>query len=338
MYAPVLNNSQQYTVSGNTRNIQPSRIPHPGRIVVIGDVHGDLVRLISCLECMNIIQVNADLSTTWIAEPKNTVVVQLGDQIDGASRGGDPSWETHENKGRVDVDVIKFTDALDSIASTHGGSMISLLGNHEIMNVCEDYHCVSEHSMNSIGADMRRRMFTPGTGEIAGILSKRNVVAQVGPYLFCHGGLLPMHLNALMGDYDNANTIMRTWLRGDAHTLTTYEKDVLNTTVLSPDGILWTRLYMQLQEDGGAVEMLLDSVLSRTNSTCIFTGHNTVDNIYGIANNKLFFVDAGLSRCYPNETIQCVEIVTVYRDNMFEDVVKVVKMAKPARFGRRSSM
>lgn len=308
---------------------QPSCIPHPGRILVFGDVHGDLKRLISCMVSTNIINVS-DNVITWTAQPPNTVVVQLGDQIDSASRGGNLEWEDG-----LDVDVIAFMDIIDSIAQKHGGRVISLLGNHEIMNVLQEYQCVSEHSMNATGLLVRKMLFTPGQGRIASILAKRNVVVKVGPYIFCHGGLLPVHLDLLDGNFDNANKLIQMYLRGEGHAMSVVDHDILTHTVISADGILWNRLYLILQQNEGVVNMLLDTVLEKTNTKCMFVGHNTVDNIYSIANNKLFFVDAGLSRCYPTETIQCIEIVTTSSQ---EDVVKVIRFSPSGDVARKNEL
>ena len=52
------------------------------RIIVIGDIHGDIKRFKSILIDSKIINNNFE----WIAEPPNTIIVQLGDQIDSLNR------------------------------------------------------------------------------------------------------------------------------------------------------------------------------------------------------------------------------------------------------------
>ncbi len=52
------------------------------RIIIIGDVHGDLKRFKKILIDAKIINNRLE----WIAEPPNTIVVQLGDQIDSLNR------------------------------------------------------------------------------------------------------------------------------------------------------------------------------------------------------------------------------------------------------------
>jgi hypothetical protein len=55
---------------------------HNNRIVIIGDIHGDIRRFKDILIDAKIINKNIE----WIAEPKNTIVVQMGDQVDSINR------------------------------------------------------------------------------------------------------------------------------------------------------------------------------------------------------------------------------------------------------------
>ncbi|MGA1048789.1 MAG: metallophosphoesterase, partial [Minisyncoccia bacterium] len=162
-------------------------LPTADRVVVIGDLHGDISTLCSCLYMTNIINSNLE----WIAQPSNTIVVQIGDQVDSLSRN-----EVNQNWEKIsDYSLIKFTDRIDEIAKKKGGRFISLIGNHEIMNVLNCFEYVSELSMRKSGGHYgRSKKFSPG-GELAKILAKRPVIQKIGPLLFCHAGLLPHHLN-----------------------------------------------------------------------------------------------------------------------------------------------
>lgn len=282
---------------------QPVMLPHPGRIVVIGDVHGDLDRLIYCLVNMNIF--SRDL--VWIAEPPSTVVVQLGDQVDSIPRGGDYEWD----KGKIDINVVLAMDRLDSIAKSAGGGgrVLSIIGNHEMMNAFKHFVMVSPSSLQATGGiDGRSALFEPGKGRIALSLANRNVIARVGPYLFCHGGLLYSHLKALydqgISDVNEMNIINRKYLMGED--MTTVEIELFKTTVVGDDGILWTRKY--LDDKNPLRKNELEVVLKATGCLSMFVGHNVVENIVSIEDNKLFFVDAGLSRAFGTTTIQVLNI------------------------------
>ena len=57
-------------------------LPKTKRIIVIGDLHADFQKTKFLFKKFNLI----DDNDKWIAQPKNTHVVQLGDQLDGKSR------------------------------------------------------------------------------------------------------------------------------------------------------------------------------------------------------------------------------------------------------------
>jgi len=67
--------------------------PMPNRLVIIGDIHGDIKRFKNILLDAKIINNNIE----WIAEPQNTIVIQMGDQIDSLNRIEDNDWEVLED-------------------------------------------------------------------------------------------------------------------------------------------------------------------------------------------------------------------------------------------------
>lgn len=277
--------------------VPPTIYPACDRIIVIGDVHGDMGRLMDILYNTQVINANGE----WIADPPNTMVVQLGDQLDSASRGGDPEWERLS-----DTEVMIYMDRLDDVARMKGGRVLSLLGNHELMNVLGDFTYVSPKSLRASGSsEMRKRRFQPG-GPYAHILAKRNVVLKIGSQLFCHGGLLPEHLDAVDSQLIRINEVVHKYLKHDPMS---YEQaHILQHVVLGDNGILWTRKYMQSVEDP-MMDQLLQNVLERTQTKHIYVGHNTVSQISPAHRGKLWFVDAQLSRAYGSPGFQALEIL-----------------------------
>lgn len=279
-------------------DVQASQYTAPGRIVVIGDVHGDIHRFLQCLYAMRIFNTNLE----WIAEPKDTIVIQLGDQIDSLSRGGSSTWEQ-----LCDVEMIHLTDRLDRIARMGGGRVLSLLGNHELMNVAGEFSYVSEHSKMKLPLERRKSLFQPG-GSVARILAKRNVIVKIGAFLFCHGGVLPHHLMLVENNFHKINDVVRKFLRGSP--LEFQEYSVFHHVVEDMGGVLWTRMYMELaQASPQVLNEAIDDVLQRTGSKAIFSGHNTVPQVTPLLGGKVFLTDAGLSRAYGSSAMQCVQIV-----------------------------
>lgn len=294
-------------------DFQPSYFPSASRVIVIGDVHGDVQTFMQCLYAANVLNTQLE----WIAQPRDTIVVQLGDQIDSLNRGGQDGWETVP-----DVEMLYMTDRLDAIARMSGGRVLSLLGNHELMNVMGDFSYVSPTSSKLIEPAIRQRMFRPG-GTLSQILAKRNIVLRIGHHLFCHGGILPHHLDMSNNNLHLINDVTRKFLRNIP--VSPDESQILNTCIFHQQGILWSRLYVEMLESSRDVlEQVVDDVLNRTNCKHIYVGHNTVQFVAPILNAKVILTDVGLSRAYPNGDVQMVEIVNVGQP---DELINIARLA-----------
>lgn len=271
---------------------QPTYLDMPGRIVVIGDVHGDIKRFMQCLYNAGVF--SKDLK--WIAQPSDTVVVQLGDQIDSLTRSNTTPWEE-----LPDVEMITLTEKLDAIAKIGGGRLLSIIGNHEVMNIMHDFTYVSQVSKDKYNLQLRAANFRLKDGMFTKILAKRNLVLKIGPYLFCHGGLLPHHLDAAENNLYLINQTFRKHLMG--RDMSHNEKELLVTT-LSEQGIIWTRAYSSDYED---LETIINEVLQRTSTQAIFVGHCTVPNVT-LVKNKVILTDTGLSRSFGTQKFQYIDI------------------------------
>lgn len=275
----------------------PTTFPACPRIVVIGDIHGDLARLLQILYAAKVINQNMQ----WIAEPKNTMVVQLGDQIDSITRAPTqtPDWEKV-----ADVEVMQLMDQLDTIAKPHGGRVISILGNHEWMNVMGDFTYVSDFSKKA--TMLRQQKFAPN-GQYSMMLSKRNMIVKIGDILFCHGGILPHHLDMVGNNLHVINEISRKFLRGVP--LTNWELTVFQNVILGDHSISWTRLYIELLNEPEKMVAVMKDVLERTQCKAICVGHNTVSDVTPLLGGALWLLDNGISRAYGRSSFQFLEIV-----------------------------
>ena len=268
------------------------------RIIVIGDVHGDVKRFMNCLYHARVF--SRDLE--WIAEPANTIVVQLGDQIDSMSRMPDgEAWEE-----LADVEMLTLTDMLDKTARLGGGRLLSIVGNHEFMNIIGDYSYVSPRAKQLYDIDLRRSNFK-NDGVFTRILAKRNLVLQIGDFLFCHGGILPSHLTLSNESLHRINEVFRRSIKSLPLDV---QQSKLLMDVVGDQGIIWTRFYIEAantnEEDAS---LLLSNVLSRLGCVAMFVGHSTVPSVTSAFDNRMFFVDAGLSRSFGNDSYQYVEII-----------------------------
>lgn len=95
---------------------------HSESLVAIGDVHGDFDDFVALLQHIGLI----DKQNHWIGG--KTTFVQVGDLLD---RGPKPR------------EVMDLMMALEKEAGQAGGRVVSLLGNHEMMNIMGDLRYVT---------------------------------------------------------------------------------------------------------------------------------------------------------------------------------------------------
>ena len=186
----------------------PSTLPAQERIIVLGDIHGDFSMLIYLLRKAKVI----DKSNKWIGG--TTVIVQVGDQIDSCrpNKLGDclnPDYMVNDKA--EDIKVLEFMTELHSEAEKHGGSVYSLVGNHELMNVDGDMSYVSLENLNDFGGEFGRQIaFKPG-GKIANFVAcSRPMALIIGSNLFVHAGFEPELIKKY--NIDDINKLMALYL------------------------------------------------------------------------------------------------------------------------------
>lgn len=118
--------------------------PQPARLVAIGDIHGDLPKAKSALRLAGLIGPD----DRWSGA--TATVVQVGDIFD---RGGD------------EIKLLYFFERLRREAAKAGGTVITMNGNHEIMNVDADFRFATREGVKEfenwgfwqcVGNGMRR--------------------------------------------------------------------------------------------------------------------------------------------------------------------------------------
>ncbi|KAI5660850.1 hypothetical protein M9H77_20173 [Catharanthus roseus] len=118
--------------------------PAPSRLVAIGDLHGDLSKAKQALRLAGLI----DANDRWSGG--STTVVQVGDILD---RGGD------------ELKILYLFEKLKREAARKNGTIITMNGNHEIMNVDGDFRFVAREGLDEfenwalwycVGNDMKR--------------------------------------------------------------------------------------------------------------------------------------------------------------------------------------
>ena len=294
---------------------QPHVLPPVKRIIVIGDIHGDWEMTLQALRVAKLI----DKNDNWVGG--ETVVVQVGDQVDRCRYSGIPCNQkgaTNPDEGN-DWKILQYFTELHNQALKVGGAVYSLIGNHELANVRGDFRYVSYEGLREFdnykkpdgtgfkdGKDARLWAFNFGNPISEFLACTRQVALIIGSNLFVHGGVLPKI--AKKYSVKNLNQLMTLYL------LDKLDNSEFKDTINSNDSPLWTRIYgnMGLHQYGKST-LHLD--LTSTKDKCdnllnplkeiykvdkIYVGHTPLlDNGMGsVCDGRVWLTDYGMSKAF----------------------------------------
>jgi len=265
-------------------------IPHflqpTSKTIAIGDIHGDLELAINTLilaECIKEVDdKNENTVCVMLNDEKkyyewiggDTQVVQVGDQIDRCRPIGDQLCtdpKTTDPDEASDVVILKLYTKLDKIARNHGGKVISLLGNHELMNVMGNMKYVSYKNIIEFADKNNKDIKKALHNRIKAFTNKNNnglnkflactrvSAIIIGNILFIHAGII----SAISDKYgiDDINKIVRNWLLGKVedeyigNLIHNKKKDDINIKrdisylIESQNSIFWNRFLGNLIQD-----------------------------------------------------------------------------------------
>jgi hypothetical protein len=300
----------------------PSILPKVKRLIVFGDIHGDYKLLIHLLQLGKLIKIEKKDKIKWIGN--DTYVVQVGDQIDRCRPLPNmicSSQYTTIDDEASDVKIMKLCNDLHKQAIKVGGKFISLLGNHEIMNVLGAFPYVSHLGLKEFddyidpkkpelkfesGEEGRRHAFASGNeiGTMLGCSRLSSVI--VGSNLFVHAGIVDGLINEIsltsIDDFEIINIAIRKWLLGLLS-----KKYIIKIIKSSPYSMFWTRLLGQIPPNTPLSDPVcseqIGSVLKMFKIGSIIIGHTPQSFIHSdmlnhTCSNKVWRVDNGSSSAF----------------------------------------
>lgn len=192
------------------------------KIFVIGDIHGDFYAFKQALEltqCIifnnnnikikDIFQFNSEQNfltlkdgcddlydIKWNKEMTNNYIVFAGDLIDRCRNVGHKGCINAVNDENCDLKILKLIFDLDKQAQQYASRVLMVLGNHEILNLDNDFRYVSFKGLykNSNPIEKIDRvkemvdLFTENIENVYGIL-------QINNYIIVHGGINHVFFN-----------------------------------------------------------------------------------------------------------------------------------------------
>jgi hypothetical protein len=267
-----------------------------GRVVAIGDIHGDLGALRAALRTAGAI----DARDAWIGGA--LTVVQLGDLI-----------------GRSDEErqVLDFVFDLQRRARMAGGTVHALIGNHEVFGGRLDNQAIGPNPFPGWEGVPGLRLDDPRLRHLPPIARARGAALMPGgPYarriaefpvvltlrqtVFVHGGVVPRW--ARYG-VDRINREVRDWLLGH-----TGEPDSA-LGVDDGDRVMWTRQFSA----GVTAEdcALLEASLGILGARRMIVAHTVQDRIASACGGRVWAIDVGMSRAYGGR----VEVLEILDDS-----------------------
>ena len=258
---------------------KPAIFPAVPKIIAFGDIHGDYGLAIEMLEIAKLVTYDKKTDKcTWIGG--STYVVQVGDQIDMCRFTPDKPMDycnrpgVTENDEASDTKLLELFTDLDRQAGQQNGAVISLLGNHELLNVNGDMRYVSYENIQQFdsgtnkndGKKRRAQAFAPCNlkqlgksddiqGKYARLLGcTRYPAVIIGSNIFVHAGiidglieLLERTSNKIEGpaDLEKINIKVRMWLLG------LIDADYVSAIINSPESksLFWTRVLGKLDHN-----------------------------------------------------------------------------------------
>ena len=185
------------------------------RLVMIGDVHGDVDQFDKCLSMAGLMDFE---SKKWIAN--NTIFVQTGDILD---------------RGNQELQCLKRICQLSQQAQAVGGTVLCLFGNHEVLNALGTFQyttgeweyeqVVGQAVDTALDGNKAWRMqystwnqpsrwaaFEPGGLFSDCLMRKLKVAVTVGRTACVHAGLTHHHLEKY-GSITEMNAEAKTWMQ-----------------------------------------------------------------------------------------------------------------------------
>jgi hypothetical protein len=298
----------------------PDTLTKRKRIIAIGDVHGDLHLTIKNLLIAKVIEKTEKNKNTieikyednskeyykWIGD--DTIVVQVGDQVDRCRPIGYGTVcvkdkETTIDDEHSDIKILDLFTELNKLAKKNMGMVISLLGNHELMNYqgninYASYKGVHNDDFEGENAKYKKKDGTTFNNGVEGrkyafketinekLACTRQSAVIVGSFIFVHGGIVP----ELAKKYNvgEINSLIRKWLLKKIDDEDSNIDTLINTPNESP---FWTRILGHLPSGLSYKDSRCEDSISET----LKIWGNTKNSLKGLVIGHTPQIDKGIN-------------------------------------------
>ncbi|MFQ5824683.1 MAG: metallophosphoesterase [bacterium] len=253
-------------------------------IYVIGDVHGEYNNLLQLLTNGKII----DSNLKWIANRKHLVF--LGDIFD---------------RGHDVTKTLWFLYHLEKQAKKYGGYVHVVLGNHEIMTLCNDLRYLSgkENLIAKLHNIEYSKMFDIQHSILGKWLAAKPGILRINNILFAHGGVTPDYIKYFNDSIESFNDSLYAYLHADLFkylladsltiaSLSLTKVDSLQITrmlyfLFAEKSVFWHRGYVLTD----TLKSDLEKVLKKFKSKLHVVAHTALKTIQEFYDGKIIGVD-----------------------------------------------
>lgn len=339
--------NKEYPKLCNPYKYNPSIMDAKKRIIVFGDIHGDYHLTIDMFTKAKLIIETENNKYKWIGD--DTYVVQVGDQIDRCRpMPGLPCTDkktTYNDEGS-DVKIMEFFNDMDLQAREVGGAVISLLGNHELLNAMGQMQYVSYEGLKQFddyvdpedpkrkfqdGMEARIHAFQPGNQYAKMMGCTRYPAVIIGSNIFVHAGIIDALIKEIdlngRDDFEKINIKIRRWLLGLLD-----EKYVEHIIKYSKNSMFWSRILGKIPAGVSLTnpECMdnIKNVLNLFQIGSMIIGHTPQsflysDDINSTCSNKIWRVDNGSSAAFNNFDVSFMKnkIITSSRRTQYLEII-----------------
>ncbi len=277
-----------------TADSHPSQFNNINKLLIIGDIHGGYDSLVKFLQSNRVI--DSELNWIW----KDGHLLFLGDVFDRGDKVTEALWLIYE---------------LEHQAIKSGGFVHYLLGNHEILVLLKNQLYIDDKYFYLTKRLRLTYSYLFNKKTILGQwLRTKNTIIKIDDKLFVHAGISP-EVADLELSMDELNEMIRFFLNHPERDRK-YGKEN-KELLLGVKGPFWYRGYL---EDNTQYEQIteekLDQILRQYNVSKTFVGHNNVDEITTLFNNKIYFMDVPFyTHGYSMEAILIEDGITYILDS-----------------------
>ena len=242
-------------------DIEPSTYgTTPSKFLAISDFDGHIEAFTMILRGEGII----DTDFNWIYGDGHLVI--SGDLFDRGFHITECMWLLYK---------------LESEAIAQGGKIHLIMGNHEIMNMTDDWRYVEVKYFNDAHL-MGKRMseLYDNNTELGRWLRSKNIIEKIGDYAFMHGGISPQ-VSAMNLTYDEINDYGRIEMNG-----TPCPNNDCNT-VNGSNGIYWYRG----MANSDLTQLEVDGIMTNFDIKRVIIGHTKDNTIRALYNDKVMAID-----------------------------------------------